>query len=199
MSQMWKVVDWKDDSDNTLVYRFQMPKPKWEIMTGSKLTVRESQVAVFVNKGQIADIFTPGQYTLSTGNLPILSGLRSLLYQGREVVVKSDVYFVNTKQFTNQKWGTLNPVIMRDTDFGMVRIKAFGSYAFRVTDAGRFLKELFGTNSTFTTDDITNHLKSLIVSQMSDCIGESKMGILDMAANLQEFSTSINGNLNEKF
>jgi len=199
MSQMWKVVDWKDDSDNTLVYRFQMPKPKWEIMTGSKLTVRESQVAVFVNKGQIADIFTPGQYTLSTGNLPILSGLRSLLYQGREVVVKSDVYFVNTKQFTNQKWGTLNPVIMRDTDFGMVRIKAFGSYAFRVTDAGKFLKELFGTNSTFTTDDITNHLKSLIVSQMSDCIAESKLGVLDMAANLQEFATTIKGNLNDKF
>lgn len=199
MSQMWKVVDWKDDSDNTLVYRFQMPKPKWEIMTGSKLTVRESQVAVFVNRGQIADIFTPGQYTLSTGNLPILSGLRSLLYQGREVVVKSDLYFVNTKQFTNQKWGTQNPVIMRDADFGMLRLKAFGSYAFRVEDAGKFLKELFGTNSTFTTEDIADHLKSIIVSQMSDTIAESKIGVLDMTANLQEFGETIRQTIAHKF
>jgi len=199
MSQMWKVVDWKDDSDDIIVHRFEMPKPKWEIMTGSKLTVRESQVAVFVNKGQIADIFTPGQYTLSTGNLPILSGLRSLLYQGREVVVKSDVYFVNTRQFTNQKWGTQNPVIMRDVDFGMVRIKAFGSYAFRVVDAGKFLKELFGTHSTFTTEDVNNHLKSIIVSQMSDSIAESKIGVLDMTANLQEFADKIKESVIHKF
>lgn len=199
MSQMWKVVEWKDDSDNTLVHRFEMPHPKWEIMTGSKLTVRESQLAVFVNKGQIADIFTPGQYTLSTGNLPILSGLRSLLYQGREVVVKSDVYFVNTKQFTNQKWGTQNPVIMRDADFGMVRIKAFGTFAFRVVDAGKLLKELFGTNSSFTTEDINNHLKSIIVSQMSDSVAESKLGVLDMTANLQEFAQTIKANVTGKF
>ena len=153
-SQMWKVIDWKDDGNDTMVYRFQMPSDKYEIMSGSKLTVRESQVAVFVHKGKIADIFQPGQYTLSTNNVPVLSGLRALLYQGRDVVVKSDVYFVNTKQFTNLKWGTKNPITMRDADFGMVRVGAFGTYSMRVFDAERFLKELFGTNSTFTVADI---------------------------------------------
>ncbi len=198
-SQMWKVVDWTDDTNDTIVHKFAMPSPKWEIMTGSKLTVRESQVAIFVNKGKIADIFTPGQYTLSTGNLPILSGMRSLLYQGREVVVKSDVYFVNTKQFTNQKWGTQNPVIMRDADFGMVRIKGFGTYAMKVSDPTKLLQELFGTNSTFTTADISAHLKSRIVSQMSDTIAESKISVLDMAANLEEFSELVRKSVTEKF
>jgi membrane protease subunit (stomatin/prohibitin family) len=198
-SQMWKVVDWRDDTNDTLVHRFTMPNEKWEIMSGSKLTVRESQVAVFVNKGEIADVFGPGQYTLSTGNLPLLSGMRSLLYQGREVVIKSDVYFINTKQFTNQKWGTQNPVLMRDSDFGMIRLKAFGTYAFKVSDAGKLLKELFGTNSTFTTSDINNHLKSLIVSQLSDTIAESKIGVLDMAANLQEFSVKVTKYVQDKF
>ncbi len=198
-SQMWKVVDWQDDTNDTLVHRFTMPNKKWEIMSGSKLTVRESQVAVFVNKGKIADVFGPGQYTLSTGNLPLLSGMRSLLYQGRDVVVKSDVYFVNTKQFTNQKWGTQNPVIMRDADFGMIRLKAYGTYAFRVSDAGKFLKELFGTRSTFTTSDINNHLKSIIVSQLSDTIAESKVGVLDMTANLQEFGEKVTKHVFDKF
>ncbi len=198
-SQMWKVVDWRDDTNDTLVHRFAMPNEKWEIMSGSKLTVRESQVAVFVNKGQIADVFGPGQYTLGTGNLPLLSGMRSLLYQGREVVIKSDVYFINTKQFTDQRWGTQNPVLMRDSDFGMIRLKAYGTYAFKVSDAGKLLKELFGTNSTFTTSDINNHLKSLIVSQLSDTIAESKVGVLDMAANLQEFGEKVTKHVQDKF
>lgn len=198
-SQMWKVIDWKDDGNDTMVYRFQMPSDKYEIMSGSKLTVRESQVAVFVHKGKIADIFQPGQYTLSTNNLPVLSGLRALLYQGRDVVVKSDVYFVNTKQFTNLKWGTKNPITMRDADFGMVRVGAFGTYSMRVFDAERFLKELFGTNSTFTVADINDHLKSLLVSQMADTVAESKIPMLDMAANLQEFSEMCRTNITEKF
>ena len=176
-----------------------MPSDKYEIMSGSKLTVRESQVAVFVHKGKIADIFQPGQYTLSTNNLPVLSGLRALLYQGRDVVVKSDVYFVNTKQFTNLKWGTKNPITMRDADFGMVRVGAFGTYSMRVFDAERFLKELFGTNSTFTVADINDHLKSLLVSQMADTVAESKIPMLDMAANLQEFSAMCRTNITEKF
>lgn len=198
-SQMWKVIDWKDDSSDTMVYRFQMPSDKYEIMSGSKLTVRESQVAVFVHKGKIADIFQPGQYTLSTNNLPILSGLRALLYQGRDVVVKSDVYFVSTKQFTNLKWGTKNPITMRDADFGMVRVGAFGTYSMRVFDAEKFLKELFGTNSAFTVSDIHDHLKSLLVSQMADTVAESKIPMLDMAANLQEFSAMCRTNIMEKF
>ena len=198
-SQMWKVIDWKDDGNDTMVYRFQMPSDKYEIMSGSKLTVRESQVAVFVHKGKIADIFQPGQYTLSTNNLPVLSGLRALLYQGRDVVVKSDVYFVNTKQFTNLKWGAKNPITMRDADFGMVRVGAFGTYSMRVFDAERFLKELFGTNSTFTVADINDHLKSLLVSQMADTVAESKIPMLDMAANLQEFSAMCRTNITEKF
>lgn len=198
-SQMWKVIDWKDDSSDTMVYRFQMPSDKYEIMSGSRLTVRESQVAVFVHQGKIADVFLPGQYKLDTNNLPILSGLRALVYQDRDVVVKSDVYFVNTKQFTNLKWGTKNPITMRDADFGMVRIGAFGTYSMRVFDAGKFLQELFGTSSTFTVSDIHDHLKSLLVSQMADTIAESKIPMLDMAANLQEFSGMCRTNITEKF
>ena len=180
-----KVIDWNDASKNTMVYKYPMDGRK--IFFGSKLTVRDSQVAIFMNKGEIADVFTPGMYSLKSSNLPILSSLLGLPY-GFKSPFLADVFFVNTKQFTNMKWGTSNPITMRDKDFGKIRIRAFGSYAFKVVDAAKFLKELFGTNSSFETEDIENYLKSMLVSAISDTIAESKVSALDLASNLLEFN-----------
>lgn len=191
-----KAIEWLDDSKNTIVYRY--PMDGRSIMFGSKLTVRASQIAVFVNKGKVADVFQPGMYTLSTSNLPILTQLLSLPY-GFKSPFYSEVYFINTKQFTNQKWGTSNPLTMRDKEFGNIRIKAFGTFAYKVDNAETFLGELFGTNSTFATDDITNYLKSMLVSGISDTIAESKVSALDLACNLTEFNEVVKVNLSEKF
>lgn len=195
-SQMWKVLEWKDDSRDTLVYRFPMDGK--EIMSGSQLTVRESQVAVFVHLGKIADVFGPGKYKLTTKNLPILSGIGSIWYQG-ESRFKAELYFVNTKQFLDRKWGTSNPVAMRDNEFGVIRIRAYGNYAFRVTDAVTFMKEVFGTRGLVTLDDIEGNLANLLVSQMSDTIAESKISALDMAMNYTEFGNMIRDNARAKF
>ncbi|MGD9901303.1 MAG: SPFH domain-containing protein [Spirochaetales bacterium] len=194
--QLLKVIEWTDDSTDTLVYRFPMEGKR--IMMGSKLTVRESQVAVFVDKGKIADIFGPGMHKLDARNLPLLTILNSWKY-GFESPFFSEVYFVNTKQFTNQKWGTTNPIAMRDKEFGTIRIRGFGAYSFRVKDAGVLLKELFGTSSTFKTEDIANYLKTIIVSGISDTIAESKISALDLAANLLEFNDMTKAQIGDKF
>ncbi len=180
-----KAIEWADASKNTIVYKYPMDGRK--IVFGSKLTVRESQVAIFLNKGKIADVFTPGTYTLHSSNLPILTQLLALPY-GFKSPFFADVFFVNTKQFTNQKWGTSNPITMRDKEFGTIRVRGYGSYSFKVDNAETFLKELFGTNSTFTTEDISSYLKSMLVSSISDTIAESKISALDIACNLSEFS-----------
>ena len=195
-SQMWKVLEWKDDSSNTLVYRFPMDGK--EIMSGSQLTVRESQVAVFVHLGKIADVFGPGKYKLTTKNLPILSGIGSVFYQG-ESRFKADLYFVNTKQFLDRKWGTSNPVAMRDNEFGVIRLRAYGNYAFRVVDCETFMKEVFGTRGLVKLEDIEGHLANLLISQMSDTIAESKISALDTAMNYQEFGAMIQDNARDKF
>lgn len=194
-SQMWKVLEWKDDSSNTMVYRFDMQGK--EIMSGSQLTVRESQVGIFVHQGKIADIFGPGQHKLTTKNLPILSGLGAIFYQG-ESRFKAELYFVNTKQFVDMKWGTTNPVAMRDKDFGVIRIRAYGNYSFRVTDPAAFLREVFGTNGMYTVEDIEGNLKNILVSQLSDTIAESKISALDMAMNYQEFGNMVRENAQAK-
>ena len=191
-----KSLEWVDNTQDTIVYKY--PMDGREIMWGSKLTVRESQVAVFLNKGKIADVFGPGMYTLQTSNLPILTQLMSWGY-GFKSPFYADVYFVNTKQFTNQRWGTSNPITMRDKDFGTIRLRGYGNYAFKVDNAELFLKELFGTNSTFTTDDIASYLKSIIVSSISDTIAESKISALDIASNLIEFSKVATETLSESF
>lgn len=191
-----KILDWEDNTSDTMVYKFPMDGRK--IFFGSKLTVRESQAAVFLNKGEIADVFEPGMYTLRTNNLPILSNLLGLPY-GFKSPFFADVYFVNTKQFANQKWGTTNPITLRDKDFGTIRIRAYGTYSFKVSDPATFLRELFGTNSTFTTEDITNHLRSLLVSCISDTIAESKISALDLAANLLEFNKQVVSTVKEHF
>lgn len=191
-----KILDWEDQTHNTMVYKFPMDGRK--IFFGSKLTVRESQAAVFLNKGEIADVFEPGMYTLRSSNLPILSNLLGLPY-GFKSPFFADVYFVSTKQFTNLKWGTTNPITMRDKDFGTIRIRAYGSYAFKVSDPALFLKELFGTNSSFTTEDITSYLKSMLLSCISDTIAESKISALDLACNLMEFNKQVKENVKEHF
>ena len=184
-SNLLKSLEWVYDSKDTLVYKY--PMDGRQIQYGSKLTVRPSQVAIFLNKGKIADIFGPGMYSLQTSNLPILTQLLSWGH-GFKSPFYADVYFVNTKQFTNQKWGTSNPITMRDKDFGTIRLRGYGSYSFKVSNPETFLTELFGTNSSFTTDDINSYLKSIIVSSISDTIAESKISALDIASNLLEFS-----------
>ena len=178
-----KIIEWKDDSKNTIVHRIDLKKDY--INRGSKLIVRESQVCIFSDKGRMADVFLPGTYTLETDNIPIITKLLSWKY-GFESPFKSDVFFVNTKQFTGYNWGTQNPIIIRDQDFGAVRVRGFGKYSFKVDDAYVFMCELSGTNSSYKTDDIVSWVKSKIVTQITDAIGESKTPILDMASNLVE-------------
>ena len=181
--QLIDVIEWSDASSNTMVHKYDMNGK--EIMMGAQLTVRESQVAIFVNEGQLADVFEPGRYELQTSNMPILTALKSWKY-GFNSPFKSDVYFVNTKQFLNMKWGTSNPVMMRDSEFGMIRLRAFGIYSFKVSDASTFLKEVFGTSSLFTVDGVEGQIKRTLVSGLSDAIAESKIPALDLAANYDE-------------
>jgi membrane protease subunit (stomatin/prohibitin family) len=195
-SQFIEVIEWLDDSPNTLLYRF--PVKDQEIKNGAQLIVRESQAAVFVHEGQIADQFPPGRYTIDGGNTPILSKLGAWKY-GFNSPFKAEVYFVNTRQFTDLKWGTPNPIMMRDTDFGMVRLRAFGIYSIRVADPQAFIKEIAGTNAHFVTEDIEGQLKRTLVSGFSDALGESKIAALDLASNYDELSKFIRVKLNDEF
>jgi membrane protease subunit (stomatin/prohibitin family) len=181
-----QVIEWLDDSSNTLVYRF--PVHDQEIKMGAQLTVRENQVAIFVNEGEVADIFKPGRYELSTQNMPIMTTLRSWKY-GFDSPFKAEVYFFNTRLFTDLKWGTQNPVMMRDAEFGMIRMRAFGTYATRISDPKEFFRTIVGTQGLTTTDDILGQLRSTIVSHLSDIIAESKISALDLASSYRELST----------
>lgn len=198
MALFLKIIEWSDDSKDTLVYKYPLPKGGREINQKSKLIVRESQEAIFVHKGQICDIFPAGTYDLNTEIFPILSKLAGWKY-GFQTPISVDVYFVNVKQFTGCKWGTANPIMMRDPEFGMIRVKGYGSYAFKVYDAGVFLKELFGTNSSLVTKDITDWLKTMLVSALTDALGESKVSALDLAGNTTEFNQIVTENIQNKF
>lgn len=198
MALFLKILEWADDSKNTLVYKLPLKNQGREINQKSKLIVRESQQAIFVHKGKICDIFEPGTYNLNTEIFPILSKLAGWKY-GFQTPIICDVYFVNTKQFTGCKWGTANPIVMRDPEFGMVRVKGYGSYAFKVDDGGAFMQELFGTNSTFKTQDITDWLKAMLVSTITDAIGESRISVLDLAGNTLEFNEIIKAGVQKKF
>jgi membrane protease subunit (stomatin/prohibitin family) len=190
------IIEWTDSFNDTMVWRF--PRYQNEIKNGAKLTVRESQVAVFVNEGQLADVFQPGMYDLTTQNLPILSTLKGWKF-GFNSPFKAEVYFVNTKQFTNQKWGTKNPIMLRDAEFGPIRIRAFGNYAMRITDAAKFLKEVAGTDHEFTTDEVTEQLRNIVVTRFTDAVASSKIPVLDMASNYDEFSKLIQDRIKEEF
>src|ERR687896_1136452 len=195
-SQFIEVIEWLDNTNNTLVYRF--PVRDQEIKNGAQLIVRESQSAVFVYEGQIADQFPPGRYTIDGGNTPILSKLGAWKY-GFNSPFKAEVYFVNTKQFTDMKWGTSNPVMMRDADFGMVRLRAFGIYSIRVGDPRELIKQVAGTNARFVTEDIEGQLRRTLVSGFSDALGESKIAALDLASNYDELSRFSKQKLGDEF
>lgn len=198
MALFLKIIEREDDSGDTLVYKVPLKNNGREVNHKSKLVVRESQEAIFVHKGQICDIFPAGTYNLNTDIFPILSKLAGWKY-GFQTPILVDVYFVNVKQFTGIKWGTANPITMRDPEFGMIRVKGFGSFAFKVYDSGVFLKELFGTNSSFVTGDITDWLKSMLLSAVADTLGESKVSALDLAGNTLEFNEIIKANIQNKF
>jgi membrane protease subunit (stomatin/prohibitin family) len=188
------VIEWTDSSPNTLVWRF--PRHNNEIKNGAELTVREGQAAVFIDEGRLADVFGPGMYTLETENLPILSTLKGWKH-GFESPFKAEVYFVNMRQFTDQKWGTKNPVTMRDPEFGPVRVRAFGTYAVRVDDPGRFIKEIVGTDGHFTTEEVTDQVRNVLVARFSDAMASSGIAVLDMAANYDELGDKLAGRVRE--
>ncbi|ARN72612.1 antifreeze protein [Nonlabens tegetincola] len=179
------IVEWLDYTDDTIAHRFE--RYQNEIKNGAKLIVREGQAAVFVNEGQLADVFTPGTYDLTTQNLPILSTLKGWKY-GFNSPFKAEVYFVNTHLFTDEKWGTKNPITLSDDRFGLVEIRAFGTYAFKINDPGKFIIDIVGTDNNFTNFEINEHLKSLIATRFTDTVGEANLPIELYAANTSELS-----------
>jgi membrane protease subunit (stomatin/prohibitin family) len=195
-AELIDIIEWTDDSSDTLVWRF--PRYQNEIKYGAQLVVRQSQLAVFVNMGEIADVFASGMYQLTTKNLPVLTTLMGWKY-GFQSPFKAEIYFVNTRNFTNLKWGTKNTVILRDTEFGPVRLRAFGTYVVRVCDPVKFIKEIVGTGGHFVLNDVSDQLKNLIVTRFSDMLGESKIPVLDLAANYNELSTYLTGKIAPEF
>ncbi|RKP47210.1 zinc-ribbon domain-containing protein [Cohnella endophytica] len=182
--QFIEVIEWLDDK-GLLVYRF--PAYDNAIKMGAKLIVRESQAAIFVNEGQLADVFGPGTHTLSTQNLPVLTALNSWKYAFNSPF-KADVYFLNMTNFTDLKWGTTNPVIMRDPEFGIIRMRGYGNYSIKINDPALFLREIFGTKQEFNTSSITGFFKSIVVSGISDLIGEAKIPVADLSSSYNELS-----------
>ena len=198
--QLIDIIEWTDDSRDTLSFRF--PDDDKEIKRGAQLIVRESQVAQFVYLGQFGDTFAPGKYTLTTDNIPVLTRLKGWKY-GFESPFKADVYYVVTRIFTGNKWGTSNPVMMRDADFGIVRLRAFGTYDFRVVQPQRFLKEVAGTDQHFRLDEFADAMRSRLVSVFSDALASAKVPALDVATRYSELGDAllplINPAIGEKY
>ena len=187
-TQLLEIIQWEDDSRDTLSWRF--PDEDKEIKRGAQLIVRESQVAQFIYLGQFGDTFGPGKYTLTTDNIPILSTLKGWKY-GFESPFKADVYYVNTRLFTGNKWGTANPVMMRDQDFGIVRARAYGTFDFHVVDPKLFLKEVAGTDHHFRLDEFADTMRSRIVSVFTDALASAKVPVLDVASRYQELGEAL--------
>ena len=194
--QFIDVIQWTEDGDGTLAWRF--PMSGMEIQHGASLTVRESQVAVFVNEGKVADVFGPGMHTLTTQTLPVLTYLKNWdkLF---ESPFKSDVYFFSTRQQLDCKWGTPQPITIRDADFGAVRLRAFGNYAFRVADAKLFHTEISGTRETYTVEDVDGQLRGLVLQNISQAIAASGIPFLDLAANQLKFADALSAQLAPAF
>ncbi|MDO8893115.1 MAG: SPFH domain-containing protein [Sulfurimicrobium sp.] len=186
--QFIDVIHWTEPEDGILAYRF--PMSGMEIQNGASLTVRESQLALFVDEGKVADLFEPGRHTLTTQTLPVLTYLKNWdkLF---ESPFKSDVYFFSTRLQLDRKWGTPNPITIRDKEFGIVRLRAFGIYSYRVTDPKKFYTEVSGTRETYTVDDLDGQLRNTLIGSMTDLFGESGVPFLDMAANQDEFGTRL--------
>lgn len=186
--QFLEIIQWTDDSRDTLSWRF--PDEDKEIKRGAQLIVRESQVAQFVYLGEFGDTFGPGKHTLSTDNIPILSTLKGWKY-GFESPFKADVYYVTTRLFTGNKWGTSNPIMMRDADFGIVRVRAFGTFDFRITDPKVFLKEVAGSDHHFRLDEFADTMRSRIVSVFTDALASAKVPVLDLATRYSELGDAL--------
>jgi excisionase family DNA binding protein len=186
--ELIEIIEWTDDSRDTLSYRF--PDQDKEIKRGAQLIVRESQTAQFVYLGQFGDLFGPGKHTLTTDNIPVLTTLQGWKY-GFETPFKADVYYVTTRLFTGNKWGTSNPVMVRDQDFGIVRLRAFGTYDVRVVDVPRFLKEVAGTDVHFRLDEFTDTMRSRLVSVFSEALATSKVPALDIATRYSELGEAL--------
>ncbi|MFV8750310.1 SPFH domain-containing protein [Nannocystaceae bacterium ST9] len=193
-NELIEIIEWLDDTNYTLVWRF--PDKDHEIKNGAKLVCRQNQAAVLINEGVMADVFGPGTHTLSTQNVPILSTLKGWKY-GFDSPFKVEVYFVNLKQYVDQKWGTPNPILIRDPEFsvggrpGRVPIRAFGSYNFRIADPGVFFKELVGTSSTFTTDEIERTVKSRVLQAFGKAANTAKVSVVDLAGHADVLSNEV--------
>jgi membrane protease subunit (stomatin/prohibitin family) len=196
VAELLDIIEWTDDSSDTMVWRF--PRFDNEIKYGAQLIVRQAQAAVFVDRGKIADVFPSGQHSLTTKNLPVLTTLLGWKY-GFHSPFKAEVYFVNTRNFTNLKWGTKNPVMLRDQEFGPVRLRSFGTFVVRVCDPLRFIEEIVGTGCHFTLEDISEQLRNLIVSRLADALGESGIPVLDLAANYNELSAFLTKKIAPEF
>nr|CAX84118.1 conserved uncharacterized protein [uncultured bacterium] len=190
------IVEWMDDSNDTLVYRFE--RHGNEIKYGAQLVVREGQHALFVNEGQLADGFTPGTYTLETQNIPVLSTLRGWKH-GFASPFKAEVYFVSLRGFTNLKWGTKQPIIVRDPEFGPVRLRGFGSYTIRVVDPRKLLTEIVGTDGHFTVDEISGQLRDLFVSRFANLLAESRIPLLDLSTRYDALGDLLEQRLGPEF
>ena len=186
--QLIEIIEWQDDSRDTLSYRW--PDEDKEIKNNAQIIVRESQVAQFVYLGQYADTLTPGKHTLTTQNIPVLSTILGWKY-GFETPFKADVYYVTTRTFTGNKWGTANPIMMRDTDFGVVRMRAFGQYDFKIINPPLFLKEVAGTDDHFRLDEFADVMRSKIVTVFTEAIANAKVPALDVAARYSEIGAAL--------
>lgn len=193
--QFIDVIHWTDNTRDTMVWRFE--REGHEIKYGAKLTVREGQAAVFVHEGQLADVFTPGLYMLETNNMPIMTTLQHWDH-GFRSPFKSEVYFVNTTRFNDLKWGTKNPVICRDPEFGPVRLRAFGTYSVKVSDPAKFLVEIVGTDGEFTMDEISFQIRNIIVQEFSRTLARAGIPVLDMAANTRELGQLVGKEISQQ-
>jgi membrane protease subunit (stomatin/prohibitin family) len=196
-AELIDIIEWVDETRDTMVWRY--PRYDNEIKNGAKLIVRESHAAAFVNEGALADLFVqPGTYTLNTQNLPILGKLKGWKY-GFESPFKAECYFVSTRTFTDRKWGTKNPIMLRDPEFGPTRLRAFGTFAVKVCDPATFLRNIVGTNHQFTVEDIGEQLRNMLVARFADVLGESKIPALDLAANQDDLGRYLTERLQPDF
>ena len=193
--QFLDVIEYEDSSNKIIVSKFRRESGNNELKQGSKVIVRESQCAVFLKEGQLADILFPGTYSLNTENMPVLSTLKAFPYMFTSPVI-ADVYFVSTRQFIDNKWATKNPVMKRDNDFNMVRLRAFGKFAFRIVDVAAFMREIFGTKGIVMTYDIVEYLSSMVTEVFSVSVGETDMSVLDLSTEYKKFANNIQDKLN---
>ena len=193
--QFLDVIEYEDKSNKLIVSKYKRESGNNELKQGSKVIVRESQNAVFLKGGQLADILPPGTYSLNTENMPVLSTLKAFPYLFVAPVI-ADLYFVSTRQFIDNKWATKNPIMKRDNEFSMVRIRSFGKFAFRITDVAAFMREVFGTKGIVMTYDIVEYLASMVTEAFSEAVGESTMSVLDLSSEYRKLSTIIQEKLN---